>query len=64
MWPVAAERPHLHDFLQHEPNLLSARATEGFLRRTRRGTLRIPEDLICEAEKHLDAMLPNLGLAA
>lgn len=64
MWPVADERPHLHEFLQHDPNLLSARATEGFLRRTRRGTLRIPEDLICEAETHLETMLPRLGLAA
>ena len=64
MWPIAATRPHLHEFLQYEPNLLSARATEGFLRRTRRGTLRIPEDLICEAEAHLAAMAPRLRLAA
>jgi DNA (cytosine-5)-methyltransferase 1 len=64
MWPVAEERPHLHEFLRYEPNLLSARATEGFLRRARRGTLRIPEDLICEAEAHLEGMLARVGLAA
>jgi DNA (cytosine-5)-methyltransferase 1 len=64
MWPVAVARPHLHEFLQHEPNLLSARATQGFLSRTRRGTLRIPDDLICEAEAHLETMVPKLPLAA
>lgn len=64
MWPVALERKHLDEFLEHEAQLLSARATEGFLRRTRRGTLRIPKDLICEAEAHLEAMNPQLGLAA
>lgn len=64
MWPVAVPRPHLHEFLEYEPNLLSARATEGFLSRTRRGTLRIPEDLICEIEAHLETMVPKLPLAA
>lgn len=64
MWPIAPARPHLHEFLEHEPALLSARATEGFLSRTRRGTLRIPEDLICEAEAHLEAIAPKLPLAA
>jgi DNA (cytosine-5)-methyltransferase 1 len=60
MWPVAYDRPHLHEFLEFEPKLLSARATAGFLSRTRRGTLRIPEDLICEAEAHLDSMTQQL----
>jgi DNA (cytosine-5)-methyltransferase 1 len=64
MWPTALLRPHLHEFLQHEPNLLSARATQGFLSRTRRGTLRIPEDLISEVEAHLEAVVPKLPLAA
>lgn len=62
MWPVAYARPHLHDFLEFEPKLLSARATAGFLSRTRRGTLRIPEDLICEAEAHLESMTPQLSV--
>ncbi len=64
MWPVAEPRTHLHEFLKFEPKLLSARATAGFLSRTRRGTLRIPEDLICEAEAHLEAMNRQLSLVA
>lgn len=62
MWPVAYPRPHLHDFLEFETQLLSARATAGFLRRAAAGSLRIPEDLICEAEEHLAAMTPQLSL--
>jgi DNA (cytosine-5)-methyltransferase 1 len=64
MWPVALPRPHLHEFLDFETKLLSARATAGFLSRTRRGTLRIPEDLIREAEAHLEAMNDALSLVA
>lgn len=63
MWPVAYERPHLHEFLAYEPALLSARATAGFLSRAARGNLRIPEDLICEAKAHLEAMTPQAQLA-
>ncbi len=59
MWPVAYSRPHLHEFLAYEPALLSARATAGFLSRASRGNLRIPEDLICEAEAHLASMTPQ-----
>jgi DNA (cytosine-5)-methyltransferase 1 len=64
MWPVAIPRPHLHEYLEYEPASLSARATAGFLSRARRGTLRIPEDLICEAETHLEAMTPQLQSVA
>lgn len=64
MWPVAYARPHLHEFLEHQPNLLSARATAGFLGRAARGTLRIPPDLIAECEAHLEAMTPQGRLAA
>jgi DNA (cytosine-5)-methyltransferase 1 len=56
MWPVAYRRPHLHDFLHHDGTPLSARATRGFLERTRRSRLHIPEDLICETEAHLEKM--------
>lgn len=63
MWPVAEPRPHLHEFLEFEPSLLSARATAGFLNRAARGNLRIPEDLICEARTHLDTMTPQVRLA-
>ncbi len=64
MWPVARPRLHLHEFLEFEPKLLSARATSGFLSRTRRGTLRIPEELICETEAHLETMDRQLRLVA
>ncbi len=63
MWPVAYPRPHLHEFIEHELSPLSARATAGFLSRAARGNLRIPEDLICEAEVHLAAMTPQTRLA-
>ena len=63
MWPVADPRPHLHECLEFEARPLSARATEGFLRRTKLGTLRIPEDLIWEAEMHLESVKPQLELA-
>lgn len=64
MWPVAYPRPHLHEFLKFDPLPLSARAISGFLGRTRRGTLRIPEELICEAETHLAALQRELPIAA
>jgi DNA (cytosine-5)-methyltransferase 1 len=63
MWPVAYARQHLHEFLDHEPTPLSARATAGFLSRAARGNLRIPEDLICEARAHLETMQPQERLA-
>jgi DNA (cytosine-5)-methyltransferase 1 len=63
MWPVAYPRPHLHEFLQYEPALLSARATAGFLGRTEKGNLRIPEDLIAECRLHLHAMTSQMRLA-
>jgi hypothetical protein len=47
-----------------EPKPLSARATAGFLARARRSTLRIPGDLIREADMHLEAMEPQPRLAA
>lgn len=63
MWPVAYARPHLHEFLEYEPAPLSARATAGFLDRASRGSLRIPEDLICDVRAHLEAVTPQLALA-
>jgi DNA (cytosine-5)-methyltransferase 1 len=55
-WPVAHRGAHLHEFLAFEPKPLSMRATAGFLSRARRGRLRIPEELIREAEAHLETM--------
>jgi DNA (cytosine-5)-methyltransferase 1 len=64
MWPVSYPRPHLHEFLEFETKLLSARATAGFLKRAEAGSLRIPKDLICEAKEHLEAMTPQLSMTA
>ena len=56
MWPMTHQTPHLHDFLEFEPRSLSVRATSGFLSRASRSTLRIPKDLINEAQQHLESM--------
>jgi DNA (cytosine-5)-methyltransferase 1 len=64
MWPVQWPRPHLHEFLEHPTRPLSARATAGFLSRTRRGNLRISEHLIRDVKAHLEAMSPQPGLLA
>jgi DNA (cytosine-5)-methyltransferase 1 len=63
-WPVAHERQHLHEFLEFETADLSARATAGFVSRAERSNLRIPEDLLCEAKAHLDAIAPEIPAAA
>lgn len=64
MWPVQRTRPHLLDFLEFEPQPLSVRATAGFLERAERGNLRIPEDFLCEAHAHLEAMTTETQLLA
>lgn len=55
-WPVRIDSPRLADFLEFEPQLLSARATAGFLSRTRTSTLRFPAGLIEALERHLAYM--------
>lgn len=55
-WPVHIEREPLHDFLDYEPALLSARATAGFLDRARRGSLRFPEGFLEALDSHLDSV--------
>jgi DNA (cytosine-5)-methyltransferase 1 len=51
-WPAAVEGEPIHDFLRHEPALLSPRATEGFLRRLRSGSLRYPDWFEGVLERH------------
>lgn len=53
-WPRHEPREHLATFLEHEPILLSPRATAGFLDRTRRSRLRFPPGFIESVERHLD----------
>lgn len=55
-WPVRKNRPDLERFLRHRSVLLSARATGGFLSRTRVAKLRFPDGFISAVERHLDAM--------
>ncbi|WP_067825712.1 DNA cytosine methyltransferase [Nocardia inohanensis] len=54
-WPVHAPYEDLRWFLD-DSRLLSARATAGFLRRTRMGSLRFPPGFLEDVENHLDRM--------
>lgn len=55
--PLWFDRPHLVDFLEHEPKPLSVRAAAGFLTRTRKGSLRFPEGFIDQVEDHISRQL-------
>lgn len=52
-WPVRLEARPLQTFLEYPPELLSAKATAGFLRRTDVSTLRFPEGFLQTVRKHL-----------
>lgn len=54
-WPVNEPYEDLSGFLD-DSRLLSARATAGFLRRTRRSNLRFPAGFLDGVESHLDRM--------
>jgi len=56
-WPVNVPAPSLLDFLQYPTKPLSARATAGFLRRAREGSLRFAPGFLDAVEKHLKTML-------
>ena len=56
-FPKAARGLPLQDFLQFPTRPLSAKATAGFLHRTKKGTLRFPRGFIQTLERHLDRML-------
>ncbi len=60
-WPARIAGQSLADFLEFEPQLLSARATAGFLSRASTSTLRFPAGLIAALEAHLD-FVESLGL--
>jgi DNA (cytosine-5)-methyltransferase 1 len=55
-WPKRQAIPPLTKFLSHKPSLLSARATSGFLSRTRKANLRFLPEFIRAVERHLDAV--------
>ncbi|MBL8922192.1 MAG: DNA (cytosine-5-)-methyltransferase [Myxococcaceae bacterium] len=52
-WPVVTRRKPLAEFLRYEPELLSARATAGFLERASRGSLRFPDGFLDAVRAHL-----------
>lgn len=52
-WPVALERPHLHEFLRHEPKPLSTKAANGFLERISRSTLRLPDGFVDALRRYI-----------
>ena len=56
LWPLTKQRPHLADFLQHPVRPLSIRATEGFLGRTDRSSLRFPDGFLDAVRRHLKSM--------
>ena len=65
MWPERRPRPALMDFLQHEPKLLSLKATEGFVSRLKSGGLRYPPEFMRALLRHADRMRvqPELAVA-
>lgn len=63
MWPVQAPYEHLEDFLR-ETRPLSARATAGFLRRARAGSLRFVPGFLDDVEEHLLTMGGDPSVAA
>lgn len=52
-WPVRLPAPPLHTFLEYPPQLLSIKATAGFLRRADVSTLHFPEGFLQTVRKHL-----------
>lgn len=54
-WPVQEPYEDLSGFLEHS-QLLSARATAGFLKRARTGSLRFVPGFLDDVESHLDRM--------
>jgi DNA (cytosine-5)-methyltransferase 1 len=55
-WPVVTPRKRLEEFLEYEPELLSARATAGFLERASRSALRFPPGFLQAVRAHLERM--------
>lgn len=52
-WPKQYKMPRLEAFLRFEPQLLSPRATAGFIQRAKRGSLHFPEGFLDALDAHL-----------
>ncbi|MGV8841142.1 MAG: DNA cytosine methyltransferase [Bauldia sp.] len=61
-WPVDVRGPGLEEFLSKPGMLLSARATAGFLSRTRESRLRFKPGFVAAIERHLDVMTTPSGV--
>lgn len=55
-WPLRRERPPLLEFLRYPTEPLSAKATAGFLKRARKGSLRFPDGFLAAIESHLQTV--------
>jgi len=55
-WPIRKKAVPLQDFLRYPLSLLSAKATGGFLSRTRKAKLRFPPGFIRAVERHLESI--------
>lgn len=55
-WPMRRRPRPLAEFLEYDPEPLSVKATEGFLRRAEKGTLRFPPGFIDVVRAHLERM--------
>jgi DNA (cytosine-5)-methyltransferase 1 len=56
LWPVSMPQPHLADFLSYEVAPLSARATDGFLRRALASRLRFVPGFLDDVAAHLETV--------
>ena len=63
-WPVRKEPQPIDEFLRYSPKLLSPRATAGFLKRARKGSLRFPEGFLDAVEAHLESVQPAPELSS
>ena len=60
-WPKRLKLTPLDAFLKHDPQLLSVKATSGFLARTRVAKLRFPPGLLAALEAHHGRMVSGSG---
>ncbi|HWA86902.1 MAG TPA: DNA (cytosine-5-)-methyltransferase [Opitutus sp.] len=64
MWPVAQPRVPLTNFLRFEPQLLSYKATVGFISRLKSGNLHFPQDFLTALQNHAARMQGEAPLFA
>jgi len=55
-WPVKKTRPHLELFMRYPTQMLSSKATAGFLDRAENSSLHFPDGFLRAVRKHLNVM--------